>query len=250
MSLGGADHHGRTRGSRSRRVIAEVAAARASTYAGGGRRSQLLRRQIAECREERALLETRVAELERESRRLYASYVEAEARSTHFAHLFVTVQRLREARGRDAIYGAIRELVESVVGSSEVAIYELDDRGAELKLGAAWGVDTAPGALSLAGSVIGQVAATGRSYLREDDVEEGQGHDVTACVPLVVEGQRIGALAIFRLLPQKPSLAPADHEILKVLALHAAAALRDSPRPAGEHRPGASCRPDGGEPGA
>ena len=243
MSLGGADHHGRTRNSRSRRAIAEVAAARASPYAGGGRRSQLLRRQIVECREERALLEARVAELERESRRLYASYVEAEARSTHFAHLFVTVQRLRAARGRDAIHAVIRELVESILGSSEVALYELDEGGARLLLGTAWGIDCAPRALPLAGSVIGQVAATGRPYFRGDDAEEGKGPELTACVPLAAEGQRIGALAIFRLLPQKPSLSAADHEILEVLAANAAAALRDSACPAVDPPLGAACEP-------
>ena len=59
------------------------------------------------------------------------------------------MQRLRAACGREGIYEAIRELVENLVGSSEVAIYERRDvpreahrgacgeAGAVLQLGAA-----------------------------------------------------------------------------------------------------------------
>ena len=51
------------------------------------------------------------------------------------------------------------------------------------------------------------------------------GRGVTACVPLVVGGRRIGAIVMFRLLPQKPKFEPFDHELLMLLATHAATAL-------------------------
>ncbi|HTN90385.1 MAG TPA: GAF domain-containing protein [Sorangium sp.] len=242
MTLGGADHPGRVGGGRSRGAIAAIAGARQAQRGGAGRRARVLREKIAAYRKERALLEARVSELERASRRLYASYVEAEAQSTHLAHLFVTVERLRAARGRGAIYTAIRELVESIVGSSELAIFELDEDGAHLQLGGAFGIDPTPYTrVPLACGRIGQVVASGQPYFSEGDVEESDG--LTACVALTAEGQRVGALAVFRLLAQKPALSAADHEILRVLAAHAGAALRDSARPARRAPGEAACPP-------
>ncbi len=43
--------------------------------------------------------------------------------------------------------------------------------------------------------------------------------------PLHFEGQLLGAVAIFRLLPQKSGLVALDHELFELIATHAARAL-------------------------
>jgi GAF domain-containing protein len=54
---------------------------------------------------------------------------------------------------------------------------------------------------------------------------------LTACIPLVLDGHVIGAIAVFRLLDQKESkLAPLDFELFDLLATHAASALYCSDR--------------------
>ncbi|EYF02565.1 GAF domain-containing protein [Chondromyces apiculatus] len=214
------------------------------------RRSLLLRRKVEDSLEERALLEARIAELEGEARRIYANYAEAAAQSAHFAHLFLTVQRLRAARGREGIYEAIRELVENLVGSSEVAIYERreahgdehregcgellagprGEAGAALQLGASFGVEPEPpGSISLGAGIVGQVVATGQAYFAEHTGEGAEG-EVTACIPLAFEHRILGAVVIYRMLPQKPALSRLDHEILSVLVSHAAVALAEQRR--------------------
>jgi hypothetical protein len=44
-------------------------------------------------------------------------------------------------------------------------------------------------------------------------------------VPLRLGESTTGAIAIFRLLPQKPGLEPLDYELFDLLGTHAAAAL-------------------------
>lgn len=224
-----AEQRERTRDNRPRR-IAEVAAAQRAPYAAGARRGALLRRKIVGCREEQAVLEARVAELEREARRLSARYAEAEARSTHFAHLYLTVHRLRSARGRAEILAALREIAEGIVGAAELAVFERGDDGAALRLGGAWGTDAPPCVEAPeVQRVVAGVLATGEAYWGDGGAgDAGEGASVAACVPLAVEGRRLGALALLRLLPQKPALSGADREVLELLSVHAAAALRDS----------------------
>ena len=45
------------------------------------------------------------------------------------------------------------------------------------------------------------------------------------CIPLVVERRLIGAIAIYRLLEQKVSFSPLDHELFSALGGHAATAV-------------------------
>ena len=48
---------------------------------------------------------------------------------------------------------------------------------------------------------------------------------LTACIPLVLDGKVTGAIAIFRLLPQKAGIEDVDRELFDLLATHAATAL-------------------------
>lgn len=243
MTLGSAVHRGRRRRGRwANLAVAAGPAAHEGPPAVIATRPLLLRKQLEWCREEQALLEARVAELEQEARRIFAKYVEAEVHGVHFANLFLTVQRLRGARDRDEICDAVREIVENLIGSDEIAVFERSEDGSAFLLTGAFGIDPAPYAeVPLGAGIIGHVALTGEPYFRESAAEApgaapGAGapspsdDEVTACVPLTVEGRTTGALTLFRMLPQKPALSFMDHEILDVLASYVAAALHDSAR--------------------
>jgi GAF domain-containing protein len=53
-------------------------------------------------------------------------------------------------------------------------------------------------------------------------------------VPLVLNGESIGAIAVFRLLAHKPEFEPLDLELFDLLASHAAVALHYSKRDAAD----------------
>ena len=69
---------------------------------------------------------------------------------------------------------------------------------------------------------------TGEILIVERDGKEGacpEEEHLSACVPLKLSGRVTGALALFRLLPQKQSFGPLDGELFDLLATQAAVAL-------------------------
>ena len=82
--------------------------------------------------------------------------------------------------------------------------------------------------MPLGRGVIGRSARTGQIYLagRDDDAcRRAEEAALTACIPLHFDGRLLGAVAIFRLLPQKNGLVALDHELFELIATHAARAL-------------------------
>jgi hypothetical protein len=146
------------------------------------------------------------------------------ARIEAATRLYVAAVRLAEAvEDRGVVLATIRELLADVLGSEEVAIFELDGaRGVLLQV---HGVGEAPAALDevpLGHGRIGQVALTGAPFVAEGPVAPGE---PCACVPLEVEGDVLGAVAVFGLLPQKEGLEPGDLQLLELIRRQGACAL-------------------------
>ncbi len=145
---------------------------------------------------------------------------------TDHATLNVTTYRLKAASSRDEVLKAIREIVVDLIGSEELAVWTVDEAASALSLLhsdgiASWRYRTIP----VGTGVIGRVAATGEPYLADDSGGEPDAPDLTACFPLRFGEAVIGAIAIFRLLPQKPRLEKMDRQLLDSLGGHVAAAL-------------------------
>ncbi len=81
--------------------------------------------------------------------------------------------------------------------------------------------------LRLGEGIIGVCAETGEHFVAGQTVLAPLGREqaLTACIPLKLDETVVGAIAVFRLLPQKDGLAPVDHELFDLLASHAASAL-------------------------
>jgi hypothetical protein len=93
---------------------------------------------------------------------------------------------------------------------------------------ASYGIDPAGhAAVAVGAGRIGRAAqAGGPDVGRPSETPERSAEgDLTACIPLKLDGQVVGALAVFRLLPQKAGFEAIDHELFDLLATHAALAL-------------------------
>jgi hypothetical protein len=68
---------------------------------------------------------------------------------------------------------------------------------------------------------------SGETFIRDNDISASVPFEehLTACVPLKLDGQVKGAVAIFRLLPQKPGIEDLDRELFDLLGSHVAMAL-------------------------
>jgi hypothetical protein len=153
---------------------------------------------------------------------------ESEAQVSNLASLYVAVTSVHGALDRPAVLSSVQEIVTNLIGSEEMAIFEIDASNQRLTLLASMGID--PGAyqeIYLGEGAIGRAAATGERVIRPGGgsvTEDGEA-SLTACIPLKVAGRVVGVLAVFRLLPHKGRLDAIDLDLFDVLAAHAASAL-------------------------
>ncbi len=165
-----------------------------------------------------ATLKNEKANIEDENRRYAERFAEIERQHASLANLYVAAYRLTSTLDRESLLVAIQEIVVNLIGSEEHGVYEL--HGDTLHLIGHFGtIAREHERVPLTEPIIG--AAVARS---ETVVPNGEG-GVIACVPLLVDGAPVGAIAVFRLLEHKPALEPLDHELFELLATHAGTAL-------------------------
>ena len=181
------------------------------------------REQLAQAATDREELRKRLDELEADHRRVCDQFVEAEGQASELVQAYATLQQIHGAAGRDELLQRLQEVVINVIGSEELAIFEVAD-GA-LLLARAFGVDPRPlGRIPLGQGVLGGAAQSGRLYVAGRDGASEDDH-LTAGVPLRAGGAVVGLIAIYRLLAHKPGLEPVDHAIFDLLSEHAGQAL-------------------------
>ena len=178
-------------------------------------------------------LERKVDEVEGENAAFIERYVEIECQNADLANLYVATHRLHATLDRDEVVAVIQEIVINLIGSEELAIFEIEHDPSRATAIGAMGVE--PDrlerlALSIAMgvNVVGKHAQAGEQYVKEEPNEIELSEDesgLTACVPLMLEGKVTGAIVLFNLLGQKPELEPVDLQLFDLLASHAATAL-------------------------
>ncbi|HSN68010.1 MAG TPA: GAF domain-containing protein [Thermoanaerobaculia bacterium] len=202
----------------SHRVVEAEAAAREAKA-----RAQWLEHQFDSYRRRREELERRLQSMEEESRERLRSYVDLEQQNTNLANLYVASYRLHSTFDRAEVLAAIQEIIINLVGSEELAIFEVNGNGAP-HLAASFGLkarsfeELGPEARE----AIDRCLRTREIAVQEVDAT---GARPAACIPLRVDGIVVGAIAVFRLLQQKQGFESVDREMFDLLATHAATAL-------------------------
>ena len=193
---------------------------------------RILRQEFSLFQKEEDQLKIQLAEIEEENRRFSKEYVEVEKQNSNLANLYVASYRLHGTLDRKEILATIQEIIANLIGSEEMAIFELDSKKRELSLLASMGIDPARyQTRQITAGLIGRAARTREVYLTGQNDSSGalaDEADLTACIPLKVDGEIIGAIAIFKLLQQKVGLETLDHELFDLLTTHAAVALFSS----------------------
>lgn len=188
-----------------------------------------LRLERDRCERELTRLQVQLERVRDESDLFSSRFAEVEQQNSNLANLYVASYRLHGTLSRKEVLDTLQEIVANLIGSEEAALFELDSDARALKLTAGFGVaPEAYRAIPLGAGRIGRAAQTGEIYVAEPDApaseQPGEEH-LTACIPLVLDGRVSGAIAIFRLLPQKAGVEDVDRELFDLLATHAATAL-------------------------
>jgi len=183
-------------------------------------------------RERASSLQSHVSNMADENSAAFERYLTVEQENDSLANLYVSAYRLHGTLDPVEVLRAIQEIVVNLVGSEEFAIFERSQDGEALQLVAGLGVATAGLAhIPVGTGRIGGVVVSGEAFLAAETGGDGATdgleceRHLTACVPLRIDGEVTGAIAIFRLLEQKPGLERIDFEIFDLLASQAATAL-------------------------
>jgi GAF domain-containing protein len=180
--------------------------------------------------EENDRLRARLSEAEEESRDFAARYVEVEQQNTNLANLYVASYQLHGTLDRERVLATIKEVIINLIGSEELAIWELDTNGDALVLADSFGIDAEEWQrvpLDGKAGMIGLVVKSGHAFVAGQAIlaPNGPQQNLSACIPLSLDGVLVGAIGVFRLLPQKTGFEPIDLEMFELLASHAATAL-------------------------
>jgi len=189
----------------------------------------MVREELDRLRSEEVSLQRKLATIESEHRLFSEQYDKVEQQNSNLANLYVASYRLHGTLDRSEVLAIIQEIIVNLVGSEEVGVFELNSNGSTLSLLSSVGIDPARyQAIPLGSGLIGESALSGEMYLAGRGHEAAVSRDeanLTACIPLKLNDTVTGAIAVFRLLPQKAGLEELDHELFDLLASHAAMAL-------------------------
>jgi len=188
-----------------------------------------LREEVAAAGRRDTAIEQQLKEAEEESHRFSQDYLQVEQQNQNLASLYVASYRLHGTVDRGELMLALQEIVANLVGSEEMGVFELSENGRTLRLVGSLGLDQERyGELPADRGLIGQALRSGQTYVGGlEPVEgrsEGEEH-LTACIPLCVEEQPLGVIAIFRLLSHKLEIEDVDRELFELLAAQASVAI-------------------------
>ena len=114
-----------------------------------------------------------------------------------------------------------------LVGAERFAIYMLNDDGTvAIPVGSEGLAEAELTAVRVGEGAVGAVCANGVSSVRQGDpLGEGSIAQPLAVLPMLVDGQTVGVIAIVWLLEQKHAWVQVDQELFHLLGSHAATAL-------------------------
>jgi len=177
---------------------------------------------------ERKALEQTVAEIRAEQQHFLERYIGLEEQNSALTTLYVACQSLHSSLDRAQILLTAREIIANLIGCEEYVLFRVAPDGWLVREDS-FGLDPEVYAkLPPAAGLIGHAVQTGKvCQINEDGGAEATELEanLTACIPLRHNGTVTGAIALFRLLPQKFELQNLDYELFRLLETHLAHAL-------------------------
>ena len=163
-------------------------------------------------------LETERNTLRQELDRTTQDLAVMESQHANLTSLYVAALQLHGTLKREGVISAIQEIIVNLIGSEEFGVYEKAAGAEGLRAIAHVGLSDHHDPATLAD-------VTAAMQRGEPFIASNEQRQVTACIPLKLEEQLIGCIAIYRLLPHKASFEPIDLELFNLLTTHAASAL-------------------------
>lgn len=185
-----------------------------------------LLRKIEGLETERNALVERSARLEASRRDVDERQEEIEQEVNDLANLFIATVQLHTSLSPRRVIRHLRDMCGQLVGAHSFAIYLVDEgRENAIPVASEFLEESSVVSVKLGHGVIGDACLTGLQRIREPSSAAGTLEDPIAVIPMLVEGQPVGAIAIVSLLGQKDGWASVDRELFQILGGQAGTAL-------------------------
>jgi len=190
----------------------------------GKLRVELLDR-IASLEQENRSYRERLVDVEEENRRFADRYVEIEEENNNLANLYVASYQLHSTLDLEEVLKIVVEIVINLIGAEVFGVYLMDGRNKGFEVVAAEGVasDALPPCV-LGEGLIGEAVTASDTTCFDAAESQGPSRPIVV-IPLQIQKQPMGGIAIFSLLQQKEGFTALDHELFNLLGGHAATAL-------------------------
>lgn len=189
---------------------------------------EFLRKRVKELEKEKDELLRKYKEVEKENIDFAKRYVEVEEENNSLANLYIASYQLHSTLDFKEVLQIIVEIIINLIGGETFAIYMFDEKNSELVPVAAEGVELKQfPVFKLGEGRIGKIVKEGENFISGEYNPEAE-LDISnpiVVIPLKVKEQLVGAILLYRLLPQKKRLEKVDYELFTLLAGHAATAL-------------------------
>jgi hypothetical protein len=186
-----------------------------------------LLRKIEGLETERNALLARSAALEESRKGFDERQSEIEQEVNDLANLFIATVQLHTSLSPRRVVRHLRDMCGQLVGALGFAIYLLDDAREQAVPVASEGLDESlvvPVPIGV--GPVGDACLTGLARVRElEETLVGSLEDPLAVIPMMVDNQPVGAIAIATLLGQKSGWASVDHQLFQILGNQAGTAL-------------------------
>lgn len=195
-------------------------------------RLQSLENECSQLRTEQDEAMRRIGELEQENLDFANQLVQVEDVNNNLTNLYIASSRLHSTLDREETLEIIKEVVINFVGAEKFAVFLFDKSSEQLhfETGEGFAENESFPDVPLGEGVLGKTAADTENYFYTGSISEGS-DDLLApivAIPLMIDGQMIGLLAIYRLFIQKEQLESIDYQLFSMLGEHAASALFSS----------------------
>lgn len=171
-------------------------------------------------------LDRRFQQVEAENKDFAQRYVQVEEQNESLANLYVASHRLHSTLDSAEVLECIKEILLNMIGSEDFGLFVVDDETHELvRVGYEGDTGGRPdkAQVTLGEGIEGVVALTGEPYF-----SDAEGAEPRACVPLKIKERVVGLITLYELLSHKRGLTDLDHQLMELLAGHAASALISS----------------------
>ncbi|MCL4557274.1 MAG: GAF domain-containing protein [Deltaproteobacteria bacterium] len=190
-----------------------------------------LAQQIEALKKEKEEIANRAREIESENKDFAQRYVEVAEENNNLANLYIASYQLHSTLDFKEVLQIILEIIINLIGAEEFGIFLLDEKTHELKIMASEGIDESHvPTVTLDTGVIGKVAKGGEPYFTEGalDTAKSDWLNPIVAIPIKIKEHVIGVIVVYKLLQQKKSFTPLDHELFTLLAGHAATSIFSS----------------------